>query len=101
MARKICQIKYNKQDDMRTAFKSGAAFKAYQPIVQLGIQTVPGTKFYLNSSSNPIIVGSTGIYEINLINNSPITWLAFDEASLKFIDANGSAYLLIDIIYDN
>jgi hypothetical protein len=36
------------------------------PIVQLGIQSVPGTKFYLNGSNNPIIIGNTGIYELDL-----------------------------------
>jgi hypothetical protein len=37
------------------------------PIVHLGIQTLPGTKVYLNSNMDaPVIIGATGIYELDL-----------------------------------
>jgi hypothetical protein len=32
----------------------------------LGIQGPDGLKFYLNSSSSPIAIGETGIYELDL-----------------------------------
>jgi hypothetical protein len=37
-------------------------------ISQLGIQGRPGTSFYLNGSTLPIVLGETGIYEIDLQN---------------------------------
>ena len=46
--------------------QSGEAFNTYMPVKQLGIQSIPGTKFYLNYSSDSIMIGSTGIYEIEL-----------------------------------
>ena len=39
----------------------------YSPIIHLGIQTLPGTKIYLNGFYDaPIIIGATGIYELDL-----------------------------------
>lgn len=80
---------------------SGSVFRDFVPIVQLGIQTLPGTKFYLNGSNNPIIVGTTGIYELDLQNLSEINSLQFDSRSLSLINGNGNAYLIIDIIYED
>jgi hypothetical protein len=34
---------------------------------------LPGTKFYLNESSEAVIVGQTGIYELDLGVNTKIT----------------------------
>lgn len=70
-------------------------------IQALGIQAVPGTKFYLNNSVESIIVGSTGIYELDLADGYEITALKFDSASLNLInDPTNSAYLIIDAIYN-
>lgn len=70
-------------------------------IAALGIQTMPGVKFYLNDSVDSIIVGSTGIYELNLNENFEITSLKFDSTSLDLIDdPSNSAYLIIDIVYN-
>ena len=33
---------------------------------QIGIQALPGTKFRFNNSDGEIIIGSTGIYELDL-----------------------------------
>lgn len=79
---------------------SGSAFSKCVPIIQLGIQSLPGTKFYLNGSNNPIIIGNTGIYELNLQGLSEISSLQFDARSLELISNNESAYLIIDMIYD-
>jgi len=61
---------------------------------------LPGIKFYINNGSQPVIVGATGIYELELNKIATITNLLFDYNSLTNIDANDSASLLIDAIYD-
>lgn len=73
----------------------------YSSITKLGIQTLPGTRFYLNDGlEGPIIIGLTGIYELDLEGISEINNLYFDLKSLELIENNNSAYLIIDIIYD-
>ena len=73
------------------------------PAFQIGIQALPGTKFYLNngrSSNSKIIIGSTGIYELNTENiNINIINLQFDGQSINDIDQNDNACLIVDIIY--
>lgn len=108
MAKKIQQFRYypNKAsvypDDLSAStLSSGNAFIGYLPIIQLGIQTLPGVKFRLNGASNEIIIGSTGIYELDVSDGAVITMLTFDDASLKMIDESGTGYLIVDILYDN
>ena len=79
---------------------SGSAFSNVMPIIQLGIQTMPGTKFFLNGSDTPIIIGSTGIYELDLQGLGQINSLQFDASSINLISNNDSAYLIIDIMYE-
>lgn len=93
------QKNYPSKLDYRSLI-SGSAFANYMPIVQLGIQSLPGTKFYLNNSNNPIIVGYTGIYELSLEGKAEISSLAFDAKSLEAINGNANSYLIIDIIYE-
>ena len=72
------------------------------PAFQIGIQSLPGTKFYLNGKDgdNSIIIGSTGIYELNTENiNINITDLRFDYNSIQKIINNNNAYLIVDVIY--
>lgn len=70
-------------------------------ITQLGIQTIPGTLLYINNAVEPIVIGSTGIYELNLENISEITALSFHQDSLNFINhTSNSAYLIVDAIYN-
>lgn len=84
----------------RESLQTGDFIKDYVPIIQLGIQTMPGVKFYLNNSHDPIIVGNTGIYELNVDNLTEITGLNFDYASLELVDRNPrTAYIIIDILY--
>ena len=77
MARRVTQFRYYGNNNKNNShpesgntaanFVNGEVFRDYFPIYQLGIQTLPGTKFYLNSSRvDPIIVGATGIYELDL-----------------------------------
>lgn len=79
---------------------SGSAFSDYMPITQLGIQSLPGTKFYLNNSTSPIIIGYTGIYELDLEGLAEITALSFDAKSLEAVNGNINSYLIIDMIYE-
>lgn len=99
---------------------SGTAFATRIPIYQLGIQAIPGTKVYINSPNvgKPIVIGKTGIFELDLNDQSVITSIRVDKQSLKTMrdinyddvyskssstyDENPTteAYLLIDIIYE-
>ena len=81
---------------------SGDAFVDYVPIIQLGIQALPGTKFNLNANLDPIIIGVSGMYELDLTNSSAVlTSLTFDKDSLDQIDKNPDGYLIIDIVYND
>lgn len=124
MARRIAQFRYFGDEEVRnnsapnsTIYKhisnnyteainkavlaDGSIFTNYTPIIQLGVQTMPGTRFYLNANSDPIIVGASGIYELDLSNTSTvITNILFDMTSLELINKNPDGYLIIDIIYE-
>ena len=67
----------------------------------LGIQSLPGTKFYLNNAQEPIIVGYTGIYELDLEGSIEITKITFDLYSLQLINNLNDGILLVDIIYED
>lgn len=109
MARKIDQIRYYADsspmnqplDLLRVQLTNGSIFNGKLPITQLGIQALPGTKFYLNNSTFPIVVGPTGIYELNLEGISEITSIYFSSDSLKAIASTSSSFLIIDFIYEN
>lgn len=76
------------------------SFAGYNPIRQFGIQTIPGTKIYLNASQNPVVIGSTGIFEIDCQNTTAnITTFRVAEDSMKTIDNLENGYLIIDIVY--
>lgn len=77
-------------------------FLGYGSITQMGIQAPAGTIMYLNNEQlYPIIIGETGIYEIDLQDFGFITAIRFEGKSLNRFDASGSTdCLLIDIIYE-
>lgn len=79
---------------------NGNIFKNHGQISQLGIQGVPGTKFYLNNSENPIIIGGTGIYELDLGDSGAITAIRFDSESIDIYDNSEIERMLIDIVYE-
>ena len=79
---------------------AGTVFTDYTPMIQLGIQALPGTKFNLNTNLDPIVIGTTGIYELDLTNSSAmITSLTFEQKSIEHIQSNPDGYLIIDIVY--
>lgn len=82
-------------------YVTGNVFKPYLPIIQLGIQSLPGTMFYLNDALEPIIVGRTGIYELSLDEEIQISDFKINSNSLRAIDQNNNGYLIIDIVYDS
>ena len=86
-------------DLVDTDLISGSIFEGYTPLVQLGIQAPPGTKFYINGSNNPVIVGFNGLFDIDLTQGGSITQLTFDASSINWIKGNDSAMLIIDMAY--
>lgn len=74
-------------------------FAGYGSITQLGIQGRPGTTVFLNGQKFPIIIGETGIYEIDLQNYGQISTIYFSYDSLSTY-TGGQDRLLIDIIHE-
>lgn len=74
------------------------------PVLRLGIQSLPGCKFYINENNSPIYIGNSGIFELDLVGTGQfITSLKFDEAWVDSIFTNESrytGYLIIDILYN-
>lgn len=113
MARKVQQIRYYGDSEVDKAknqpvgltgnkLRSGSVFSQYTPMKQIGIQSMPGVKFYLNNSTEPIVIGSTGIYELNVENMTEITVLSFDTTSINMINETPStSYIIVDILYED
>lgn len=72
-------------------------FEAYGNVIQIGIQGIPGTIFYLNNGEHPLMIGSTGIYELNLEGLTSLTAIQFNEQTLNEY-SDGTNGLIIDII---
>jgi hypothetical protein len=69
----------------------------------LGIQALPGTIFYLNNDNtrtNPITIGYTGLYELNLEGIAEINSISFELESLNRIAQVPNACLIVDIVYE-
>ena len=111
MAKHIMQFRYyndeqgnnNQPEDLNAeSLNKGTIFAKYLPFTQLGIQALPGTRFFLNDNiEGPVIIGSTGIYELELEGISKISSLKFDSKSLKLIADNPNAFLIIDVLYES
>ena len=85
---------------LKADYCNETTFSQFAPIEQLGIQTLPGTKFYINQSLDPIIIGGTGIYELDLRNTTAIlTSLRFDQDSMTTIANLDNGFLIIDLVY--
>lgn len=108
MASRLTQFRYYAEDNQNNqpadlqwaAYCTQETFKKYSPILQLGIQTLPGTRFYLNSGTTPIIIGSSGVFELDVTNTSAtITGLRIDQASMELIRDLMNGYIIIDLVY--
>lgn len=94
---------YPNEENLKNLLNTGELFSDYSPITQLGIQAPAGTQFYLNNNeerTNPIIIGYSGIYELNLEGIAEIYTLSFEESSLSAIDQLPQSHLIIDIVYE-
>lgn len=74
-------------------------FGGLSSITQMGIQGRPGTTMFLNGQEYPIIIGETGIFEIDLQNYGQIFSIRFTSESLDAYQIHDDR-LLIDIIYE-
>lgn len=109
MAKQIKQFRYYKQGSPKNYpsnisianLASGSIFSQYMPVIQLGVQSLPGTKFYLNNSNDPIIIGNTGIYELDLNGLSEVIAIAFDRTSINAVTTSQNGYLIVDILYED
>lgn len=91
----------NTADTQKDKLVSGEFLNISGPIIQLGIQTLPGTSFFLNQNIESIIVGMSGIYELDLTDSSgTIDKIQFDMKSIDNISNNPDGYLIIDIVYE-
>ena len=105
MAKKAVQVRFfgvsNKNNYFTeskegwTGLINGKAFK--YPIVQLGVQALPGTRLLINNSSTPIIIGATGIYELDIDGLSSISSLKFQRSQLENMPDSSS--IIIDYVY--
>lgn len=99
MAKKIGQVRYFQGGTSNTTLNklvSGEAFK--YPIVQLGVQALPGTCLSINNSETPLIIGATGIYELDIDGMATITSLCFFRQSVA--DLPPEASIIVDYVYD-
>ena len=111
MAKYIMQFRYYGEDGKENNYPpniskemlyngaNSGIFADYLPITKLGIQTLPGSRVYLNNDT-PIVIGSTGIYDLDLEGISEINKIYFDRTSIDAIDKNSNAFLIVDIVYD-
>lgn len=110
---KIAQVRYNAASDIPNypnniesddAFiqklQDGTIFQEYYPITQLGIQSLPGTEFIVNGGDNTVVIGATGIYDLDLNGLVKINNLQFLPSSLARIKQTTGGYLIIDILYE-
>lgn len=75
----------------------------FGPVSHLGIQGEPGVIFYLNHGTDPISIGATGIYELNLEGLGHISALRFDMDTLreKYDEQESALHrVLVDIVYE-
>lgn len=86
------------EDTTYAALAAGNIFKNYNPVIQLGIQAPPGTKFYINNGMTPVMIGKTGIYELDLEGLGSIASIKFDRNSLNA--TSEQTPIMIDIVYE-
>lgn len=91
------------QTARKVDFSNGSVFEDCFPVSQLGIQALPGTRVKLNKATDQdyILIGQTGVFELDLDNQTEITSIEFDYDSLTAIEKTNNAVLLVDIIYDD
>ena len=81
-------------------FTSESIIQDLGKITHLGVQGIPGVKLYINDNLGPIIIGGTGVFELDITDYSFIYSLTVDPESAIMIEQNPNGYLIIDAIYD-
>lgn len=108
MASRVTQFRYYAEKNANNypadltwpGYCTQATFKKFSPIMQLGIQTLPGTKIYLNSSLEPIVIGSSGVFELDVTGTTAvITGLRVEQNSMEQIRDLPNGYIIIDMVY--
>ena len=116
MAYKIAQFRYygsknsnnyspfaevNSEDfNFDNALTNGKAFQDCVPIYKIGIQTFPGATIHFNKNTYPVMVGKTGIFELELDDNIKISSINIDVNTIDMINKVDNYYLIIDVIYE-
>lgn len=110
MATKFAQFRYGGDGAVwtstsasvtRDGLTTGEAFRNYCPLTQLGIQAIPGTRFFLNYGTEPIVVGPAGIWEIDVRAGVTIEALSFDPVTLDLnVTSESMPGLIVDFIYE-
>lgn len=101
MNKKIAQIRYygNKNKNNQPSsirlndLISGEVFKEFYPISQINIQGDSGTAFHINHDVNTVLIGPSGVYNLDLEGFSSIEDLSFKTIKVDSIP------LIIDLIY--
>ena len=102
MNKKIMQFRYygtKNKNNFPANIKAGDFstedfFKDYYPIHYIKIQGSNSIKFWINFNSNSVMLGPSGVYELDLQNFSTIEDLKFSSISSTI-----SEPLIIDLIY--
>lgn len=107
MASRVTQFRYYAEGNVNNYpelswpnYCTQETFKKFSPITQLGIQTLPGTRIFLNSSLEPIIIGTSGIFELDVSSTTAvITGLRVEQQSMELIRDLPNGYIIIDMVY--
>lgn len=84
----------------REQLVNGTAFEPFYPITRLGIQAAPGTRFFVNNDVYPIMIGPSGIWEIDASAGALIRLLQFDNSSIDLnVTAQSVPSIIIDMMY--
>ena len=78
-------------------FSTKDFFKDYYPIHYIKIQGPNSIKFQINFNSNSVMLGPSGVYELDLQNFSTIEDLGFED--LRSSGISNTEPLIIDLIY--
>ena len=92
-----------KSNVTKERLKGGSTEAALCPgnLTKLGIQTLPGVMFTVTQDNEYIIIGMSGIFELDLTNSiTTINYLAIHPNSLNMIDNNPGGYIIIDMEYE-
>lgn len=65
---------------------------------QLGVQTRPGIQMQLNGGAETTRIGQTGIFELNLGEDTPISAISFPNLAIN-LSASDINYILVDLVY--